>query len=88
MQLFATVLSVICDRVYGTFLGRRLSKDLDVSHYSKDLFDRRLKQGRCFRTPCRGWRELTCSVWEHFQGGISKEPKALSSGVMSLSLKS
>jgi CRISPR-associated protein Cas5d len=31
------------------------------------LFERRLKQGRCHKTPALGWSEFTCDYWGPFR---------------------
>ena len=71
-QLIATILSDVCYRLHGEVVG--LSHDRsrggkNSRHHLKDLFDRRLRQGRCFRTPCLGWSEFTCSYWGVFRNG-------------------
>jgi CRISPR-associated protein Cas5d len=66
MQLFATVLAGVCYRLYGDIRGT-YQEDTNVKHYLQDLFDRRLEQGRCYRTPTLGWREFTCSYWGKFR---------------------
>ena len=82
MQLFATVLSDVCYRLHGLVLGPNRLAQINARHYLKDLFDRRLKQGRCFRTPCLGWSEFTCAYWGPFRceyvtgpNGLVKENK-------------
>jgi CRISPR-associated protein Cas5d len=65
MQLFATVLVDVCYRLYGDVISE--SHAGNTAHYLQDLFTRRVKQGRCFRTPCLGWREFTCSYWGEFR---------------------
>jgi CRISPR-associated protein Cas5d len=67
MQFFATVLSNVCYRLYGTVAGAYRPTRNNARHFLKDLFDRRLKQGRCFTTPCLGWSEFTCSYWGPFR---------------------
>jgi CRISPR-associated protein Cas5d len=62
MQVYATVLAGVCYRLYGDIRGA-YQQDNNVKHYLKDLFDRRILQGRCYRTPSLGWREFTCSYW-------------------------
>jgi CRISPR-associated protein Cas5d len=66
MQLFATVLVDVCYRLYGDVI---IESEVggNAAHYLQDLFTRRVKQGRCFRTPCLGWREFTCSYWGEFR---------------------
>jgi CRISPR-associated protein Cas5d len=63
MQFFATVLNNVCYRLHGTVLGPHRSAHNNARHYLQDLFERRLRQGRCFRTPCLGWSEFTCAYW-------------------------
>ena len=67
MQFFATVLSKVCYRLHGVVVGPYRPGQTNARHFLKDLFDRRLKQGRCFRTPCLGWSEFTCSYWGPFR---------------------
>lgn len=86
MQLFATVLSQVCYRLHGPVLGTGSSGGVNSRHYLKDLFDRRLKQGRCFRTPCLGWSEFTCSYWGPFREGVTEVDDALSLEVPSMLL--
>jgi CRISPR-associated protein Cas5d len=52
----------------------------------QDLFNRRLKQGRCFQTPCLGWSELTCSYWGPFRTGVTEVDEALELEVPSMLL--
>jgi CRISPR-associated protein Cas5d len=40
----------------------------------QELFERRLKQGRCHRTPCLGWSEFTASYWGPFRDGLEGRP--------------
>jgi CRISPR-associated protein Cas5d len=63
MQFYATVLSNVCYRLHGVVVGPYRTGRTNAKHYLKDLFDRRLKQGRCYKTPCLGWSEFTCSYW-------------------------
>jgi CRISPR-associated protein Cas5d len=39
------------------------------------MFDRRVDQGRCFRTPALGWREFTCDYWGAFRDGFAVDDK-------------
>lgn len=86
MQFFATVLSDVCYRLYGVVAGPRPRGRVNARHYLKDLFDRRLRQGRCFRTPCLGWSEFTCSYWGPFRNGETEVDEALSLGMPSMLL--
>jgi CRISPR-associated protein Cas5d len=86
MQLFATVLSQVCYRLHGTVVGTDSPSGVNPGHYLKDLFERRLKQGRCFRTPCLGWSEFTCSYWGPFREGVTEVDDAFSLEVPSMLL--
>ena len=77
MQLFATIVSDVCYRLHGIVVGPEPSGRTNARHYLKDLFERRLKQGRCFRTPCLGWSEFTCSYWGPFRDGVTEVDDAL-----------
>lgn len=63
MQLFATVLVNVCYRLYAEIRGDQHG----TRHHLQELFNRRLGQGRCYRTPALGWREFTCSYWGPFR---------------------
>ncbi len=84
MQLFATVLSGVCYRIHGIVVGPRLRNNINARHHLKDLFDRRLRQGRCFRTPCLGWSEFTCSYWGPFRAGLTEVDSSISLKVPSM----
>jgi CRISPR-associated protein Cas5d len=61
-QLFATVLADVCYRIYGEVRGDPIC-GRNPAHHLKNLFERRLRQGRCYRTPVMGWSEFTASYW-------------------------
>ena len=63
MQVFATVLANVCYRIHADVRGARGDRLGNPRHYLQDLFERRLKQGRCYRTPALGWSEFTCDYW-------------------------
>ncbi len=86
MQLFATVLSDVCYRLHGIVVGPRSRGQINARHHLKDLFDRRLGKGRCFRTPCLGWSEFTCSYWGPFRAGVTEVDNAISLMVPSMLL--
>ncbi len=67
MQLFATVVADVCYRLYGKVEGKFGSLGHNPEHHLQALFERRLVQGQCFRTPVLGWREFTCSYWGPFR---------------------
>lgn len=80
-QLFATVLADVCYRIQGVVEGRaRATKDgkngNNPRHEYQERFDRYLEQGRCHRTPCLGWSELTASYWGPFRDGREGRPLA------------
>lgn len=72
MQFYATILSNVCYRLYGTAVRSSWKKENDPRHHLQDLFNRRLRRGECFRTPCLGWREFTCSYWGAFRDGVTE----------------
>ncbi|HVT58031.1 MAG TPA: CRISPR-associated protein Cas5 [Thermoanaerobaculia bacterium] len=84
MQLFATVLSDVSYRLHADVIGPPSRGRVNARHYLKSLFDRRLKQGRCFRTPCLGWSEFSCSYWGPFREGVTEVDEALSLSVPSM----
>lgn len=88
MQLFATILHSVCYRLHGQVLGtRRSPRDgTNVCHYLQALFIRRLHQGKCYRTPCLGWSEFTCSYWGPFREGLTEVDDALSLEIPSMLL--
>lgn len=63
MQVFATVLSNVCYRLHAEIVGPRGAPGRNPRHHLQDLFERRLTQGRCHRTPALGWSEFTCDYW-------------------------
>jgi CRISPR-associated protein Cas5d len=67
MQLFATILSDVCYRLYGVAVSSQWKKENNPRHHLQHLFNRRLKKGQCFRTPCLGWSEFVCSYWGPFR---------------------
>ncbi len=84
MQLHATVLSDVCYRLYGLVVGVRTGSPMNSRHHLMDLFVRRLKRGQCFRTPCLGWSEFTCSYWGPFREGVTELDAALNLNVPSM----
>lgn len=62
MQLFATVLTDVCYRIYGEVRGSH-APGRNPRHHLQELFQRRLERGQCHHTPALGWREFTCSYW-------------------------
>lgn len=67
MQVFATAVANPCYRIYADIGGARGGSGRNPRHYLQDLFERRIKQGRCFKTPALGWSEFTCDYWGPFR---------------------
>jgi CRISPR-associated protein Cas5d len=63
-QLFATVLVGVCYKVHGVVVeGGAAPGGNNHLHALQDVFNRRLKQGRFYQTPCLGWSEFTPSYF-------------------------
>lgn len=84
MQVFATVLSDVCYRLYGAVLGARSGGPVNTRHHLKELFERRLRRGQCFRVPRLGWSECTCSYWGAFREGVTEVDDAVSLEIPSM----
>ena len=67
MQVFATALANPCYRIYADIRGARGKLGQNPRHHLQELFERRIKQGRCHRTPALGWSEFTCDYWGPFR---------------------
>jgi CRISPR-associated protein Cas5d len=87
MQLFATVVTDVCYRLYGEVEGRRDRQGGNPRHHLQDLFNRRLKRGECYRTPSLGWREFTCSYWGPFRNDEYELDKGLELVIPSMLLR-
>jgi CRISPR-associated protein Cas5d len=58
-QLFATILIDVCYKVHGDLAeAAPCPGGHNHLHALQDLFQRRLNQGRFYRTPCLGWSEF------------------------------
>lgn len=86
MQLFATILSDVCYRLHGVVVSFRRKRQNNPRHHLRDLFDRRLNRGQCFRTPCLGWSEFTCFYWGPFREEMTEVDTALSLEIPSMLL--
>lgn len=84
MQLFATAIGDVCYRLHGEIVGEVDRSGANPRHHLQDLFNRRIKQGRCFRTPSLGWREFTCSYWGPFREDEYEVDDALSLEIPSM----
>jgi len=78
-QFFATAVADTCYRIYADIAGAR-----PQSHYLRDLFKRRLEQGRCYMTPSLGWREFTCSYWGRFREDEYETDSELNQKIVSM----
>ena len=70
-QLIATVLVDVCYRMYAEVVcepsdyhlhgrpGLQIVGTTNGAHAYKGMFERRLKRGQLFTTPCLGWKEFT-----------------------------
>jgi CRISPR-associated protein Cas5d len=77
----ATVLINVCYRLYAkienfAYTPKSLSEASELAemkfnskHYCKDLFNRRIKNGRFHDTPCLGWREFVPHYIGPFRDG-------------------
>ena len=74
LQLIATALAEPCFRITASIDGIQPRRGRNPRHHLQDLFDRRLRQGRVFRTPCLGWSEFTADYWGPFRDGESGQP--------------
>ncbi len=78
-MLPATVLTDVCYRLYA--VARHDDRPLPHSNHGKAdgyrttngghayqaIFNRRLKRGQCYRTPCLGWKEFTVDYFGEFR---------------------
>jgi CRISPR-associated protein Cas5d len=67
MQVFATAPADVCYRIHAEIRGAHIGRGRNPRHHLQDLFFRRLKQGRCHKTPALGWSEFTCDYWGAFR---------------------
>ena len=63
-QLFATILIDVCYKVHGVVAESSPAPGRNNHlHALQELFERRLEQGRFYRTPCLGWSEFVPSYF-------------------------
>lgn len=77
-QLFATILTNVCYRIYGVVEEFIPPNNDDVTttnhlHLLQDKFTRRLRNGRWYHVPCLGWKEFTPSYLGEFREGTKVE---------------
>jgi len=63
-QLFATILTDVCYRIYGEVkeLNKPNAEEVITTnhlHLLQEKFNRRLRNGRWYHIPCLGWNEFT-----------------------------
>jgi len=65
-QFSSLILSNVCYRLYGEIengSGSHLEYGNNPSHALQAIFQRRLKNGQCHKTPTLGWNEFVPSYW-------------------------
>lgn len=63
-QLFTTILIDVCYKIYGDVAELSGAPNGNNHlHALQEVFERRLKQGRLYRTPCLGWSEFVPSYF-------------------------
>lgn len=77
-QLFATILTNVCYRIYGVVeeLNSPNSDEVITTnhlHLLQDKFIKRLRNGRWYHVPCLGWKEFTPSYVGEFREGTKVE---------------
>jgi CRISPR-associated protein Cas5d len=76
-QLIAVVLIDVCYRLYGVVEEVSIAPvPTNHLHALQAMFERRLRNGQCFGTPCLGWKEFTPSYVGPF-----REPTAVEESV-------
>jgi CRISPR-associated protein Cas5d len=61
-QLIAVILVDVCYRLYGVVEEASVAPvPTNHLHALQEMFERRLRNGQCFGTPCLGWKEFTPS---------------------------
>lgn len=63
MQVFATAIGRPCYRIHAEIRGVRGVAGRNPRHQLQELFERRLTQGRCYKTPTLGLSEFTADYW-------------------------
>ncbi len=69
-QLSALAVAEPCYRLYALIengSGQPLQFGDNPCHALQAMFDRRLKKGQCYHTPCLGWSEFVPSYWGPFR---------------------
>lgn len=70
-QLIATILADVRYRIYGAV--EPLNGSWGQAHALQEIFQRRLKQGRTYYTPCLGWKEFVPTYFGELREGTEPE---------------
>lgn len=87
LQVFSTVLSDVCYRIYGEVTGdksRARNGGINPCHHLQEMFNRRLMLGQCHRTPCLGLSEFTASYWGQIRNELTEVDTSLNLRLPSL----
>lgn len=69
-QLLATALVDVRYRAFGAILATGTRKGgINAAHALQEIFERRLRNGQCFYTPCLGWKEFMPSFFGPLREG-------------------
>lgn len=77
-QLFATILTDVCYRIYGVVEELSTPPTVKVTttnhlHLLQDKFEKRLRNGRSYHVPCLGWKEFTPSYVGEFRRDTQRD---------------
>ncbi len=73
-QIPATILIDVCYRIHGVVEEiMQAPEGNNHLHALQDVFNRRLKKGRFYYTPCLGWKEFVPSYAGMFREGTKKQ---------------
>jgi CRISPR-associated protein Cas5d len=73
-QLIAVILIDVCYRLYGTVEeAAPCPVTSNHLHALQEMFERRVRNGQAFATPCLGWKEFTPSYFGPFREGTHVE---------------
>lgn len=68
-QLYSTILIDVCYKIHAFARERAASPDgTNQLHALQERFNRRIRQGKLYRTPCLGWSEMTPSYFGPLRG--------------------
>ncbi len=76
-QFSALAVSSPCYRLYAQIekaAGQTWRQGNNPGHALQAIFERRLKKGQCYHTPCLGWSEFIPSYWGPLRDEKSESP--------------